>query len=334
MEDLRAKERVRPVAERRAGRVTFAQLEQLGVARGTFAGWLRTGDLTLVLPRVYAFGHHAPSQMGDLWAAILYAGPGAMLSHITGAWWRELIEFPARSIQVSTPRRVPSLPGIEIHGRRAITRELVRGVPVTSIPQTMLDLAAVAELRLVRKALARLDFRHELDSQVLWDFCGRGRLGSTALRWAIAHYDPRFAQTNSPLEDKYLLFCERMNIPKPDEVGVWIEGIECDAVYHQARVIVQLDGGDNHYSPAQTRIDRANDLILRGHGWIVPRYTWSLIGELPDAVRNDILQALQISSRPAGRSPTAPAAGGRSTRTAAAARRTPRRPARRRPRRA
>jgi hypothetical protein len=33
--------------------------------------------------RDWNVGHRAPSVEADLWAAVLYAGPGAMLSHAT-----------------------------------------------------------------------------------------------------------------------------------------------------------------------------------------------------------------------------------------------------------
>ena len=86
---------------------------------------------------------------------MLYAGPGAALSHVTAANWRELAEFPGPVIHVSTPRACVSLPGIAVHGRRArLDREIVDGVPVTTVAQTVLDVAAsTPDLVLVRKLL-------------------------------------------------------------------------------------------------------------------------------------------------------------------------------------
>jgi hypothetical protein len=219
-----------------------------------------------------------------------------MLSHMTAAWWRGLIEYAPPAISVRTPRRCRSLPGITVHGRSDTQRHWHKPLPVTSLEQTMLDLAASAELRLVRKALGRLDYRYELDTAALARICGRGRTGSAALRWAIANYDPRFGRTNSPLEDDWLCFCERFDVPKPDDVDVWVHGVQVDAHYVEQRLVVELDGGGNHHSPAQMRRDHRNDLVLRGHGLRVNRYSRDLVHDEPLAVRADVLAALDARS--------------------------------------
>ena len=58
--------------------------------------WVRSGYLLKVAKRVYAVGHLGPSRAADLWTAVLYAGPGAALSHVTAAHWRDLADFPGR----------------------------------------------------------------------------------------------------------------------------------------------------------------------------------------------------------------------------------------------
>jgi hypothetical protein len=69
------KVRVAQVADRQAGRVAAFQLTHLGVADSTVHGWVRSGYLFRVAPRVYAVGHVAPSREADLWTAVLYAAP-------------------------------------------------------------------------------------------------------------------------------------------------------------------------------------------------------------------------------------------------------------------
>jgi len=251
-----------------------------------------------VLPKVYALGHRAPSREGDLWAALLYAGPGAALSHATAAQWRGLIDYPPAAIEVSSPRKVRSLPGIRVHARRRVERWLHRGIPVTSIAQTALDLAAVAELRLVRKALARLDYRHELDVAALEAVCGPGKPGSKALRGAIAIHQPLLARTNGPLEYDFFEWCEAWRVPLP-LVNERVHGVLVDAWWPEHRVVVELDGRDNHSSPAQLRRDKANDLLLRSHGLIVIRYDWDLVHARPRAVHDDLMRTLDVRKEPA-----------------------------------
>ncbi len=79
------------LARNQFGRVSRAQLRELGIADGTISPWLAGGYLHRVLPRVYAVGHQAPAIEADLAAALLYAGPKAALSHASAAWWLGLV---------------------------------------------------------------------------------------------------------------------------------------------------------------------------------------------------------------------------------------------------
>ena len=146
MRSRSAKVLVRHLADRQWGRVSVAQLAALGVDTVVVARLVGDGYLHPVLPTVYAVGHRAPSVEADLTAAVLYAGPGAMLSHATALWWRGLLDQPPRTIDVSTPRRCRSLRGIRVHGRRRCRRLWHRGLPTTTVEQALLDYAAVAPL--------------------------------------------------------------------------------------------------------------------------------------------------------------------------------------------
>src|SRR5579864_5854289 len=130
-----AKVRLAEIASRQFGRLTWAQITGVGLDRSLISLWIRRGHLHPKLPGVYALGHDAPSTEGDLAAAVLYAGPGAMLSHGTAAWWFGLIDRAPRSIHVSTPRRRRSRPGVTVHRARACARTLHRRLPVTTVAQ-------------------------------------------------------------------------------------------------------------------------------------------------------------------------------------------------------
>jgi hypothetical protein len=213
------------------------------------------------------------------------------LSHATAAQWRGLIDYPPSLIEVSTPREIHSLHGIRVYGRRRFERWMYNGIPVTSIAQTALDLAAVAEFKLVRKALARLDFLHQLDVAALEAVCGAGKPGSKALRRALAIHQPRLARTNGRLEFDFFEWCERWKVALP-LVNEPVHGVLVDAYWPEHGVVVELDGGDNHSSPAQRRRDKANDLLLRSHGLVVLRYDWDLVQARPRAVYDDLMRTL------------------------------------------
>jgi Protein of unknown function (DUF559) len=292
---------VAKLAGRQQARITRAQLRYLGVGSSTIGDWTDTHYLHPRLPGVYAVGTTAGTTESARFEAVLYAGPGAMLSHGTAVHWLGLIDHAPAQIQVSTPRRRASLPGVHVHGRRALERTVHRGISVTTIPQALLDLAAVSEQHPVpvRVALARLDFRHELDVRALVAVCRPGCPGSRLLQWAITNYDPRFAQTRSPLEDDWIVICERLDIPKPDTVNGFVHGIRCDNIYTDAKLIVELDGYANHRSWAQLRRDYRNDRTLRKHHWLVLRYGSDDLHSDVVAVATEVLSELaQRTPRP------------------------------------
>jgi hypothetical protein len=288
-----AKERVGCVADRQWGRVGWAQLTALGLETWTIARLVDDGYLLPVLPRVYAVGHRAGSVEADLVAAVLYAGPGAMLSHATALWWHGLIDRQPWPIQVSTPRRCRSLGGIDVHGRRACERILHGGLPTTKIEQALLDFAAVAPPERVRYVLAAADYHKVLDIPALQVLAGNGRTGSTKLRKALERHEPKLAHTRSPLERLFLPLCERAGIPLP-EVNVWIEGVLVDAVWREQKLVVELDGENNHSSWKQIQDDRSKELRLRAGGFDVVRYGTRQCEEEPALVERDLRRAYHL----------------------------------------
>lgn len=244
-----------------------------------------------MLPGVFAVGHLAPWIVSELWSAVLYAGPGAMLSHITAAWWLGLIDRPGQAIHVSTPRRCRPHPAVRAHARRTVSRTMHLGLPVSTLPHTMLDLAASEPAPLLRHALAQLDYRGQLDPQALLAACGRGMVGASALRAALAVHLPALARANGALEVDFLLLCERYGIPLP-AVNVRVCGILVDCFWPAARLVAELDGLANHSSPAQLRRDRERELILRAHGFRVIRYSYEQVHTQPEMVRDDLLAQL------------------------------------------
>ena len=263
------------------------------------ARWVDAGHLHQEHPRVYAVGHRAPSVEADLTAAVLYAGPGAMLSHATALWWRGLIDRQPWPIEVSTPRRCRSLHGVRVYGRRNCGRVWHKDLPVTTIEQALLDFAARAPLERVRYALSVADYLQVLDVPALQVTAGTGRAGSTKLRKALERHEPKLARTRSPLERLFLPLCESYGIPLPDDVNVRIAGVLVDAVWWEQRLVVELDGRDNHSSWAQIQRDRSNEIRLRAAGFDVIRYGTVQLEEEPALVAGDLIGRLSSTARSA-----------------------------------
>ncbi len=139
-----SKVRVGELGAKQFGLVTWAQLRSLGLAPGTIHRWVKSGYLFATLPRVYAVGHQSGAEASRLFSLVLFAGPSAELSHGTAAHRRGWLRYPVKAIHISTSRRIrKTLPNVVIHAnRRDLERELVDGIPCTTITQTLLDVAA------------------------------------------------------------------------------------------------------------------------------------------------------------------------------------------------
>jgi very-short-patch-repair endonuclease len=297
MPKLSAKERVARLAGGQCGRITRGQLAWLGISDATIADWLRQGYLHQVLPRVYAVGHTAKTTESDLMTAVLYAGPGAMLSHATAAWWVGLADWRPYMIDVSTPRRCRSLPGIRVHGRRVLDRSLHNGLPVTPFPQTMIDYASAASLTKVRRALAIADFKGGLNVAAVEAELRSGRAGGKRLRRALANYQPALARTKSGLELALFELCEDNHLPLP-EINARIAGWEVDALWREQRLVVEVDGPGNHRTPAQIRRDRRKELDLRTAAVTVLRYSDEQVDRHRPAIAQELRQHLTPPAPP------------------------------------
>jgi very-short-patch-repair endonuclease len=296
--DRTSKRRVAGLAGRQFGRVTWAQLQALGLSTGTITRWHASGYLIQVLPRVYAVGHHAADIDAWLFSLVLFAGPDAALSHGTAAYRRGWLRYPVSATHISTPRRIrAAIPGVAFHCRRELDREPVDGVPCTAVTQTLFDLATSETRKLVSRALAQLDFERALDADALRATFGSGHRGTANLRAALDAYIPQLARTKSELEDEFLHLCQRFNIPLP-EINVMLHGKEVDCYWRDAGLVVELDGQGNHGTASQRNRDERHSLSLRANGLTVLRYTWAQVMNEPDAVAADLSSVGAWTPRP------------------------------------
>jgi hypothetical protein len=286
------KVRVGAKAGRQSGRTARWQLRDLGVGEATIARWKKTGYLIPGdLPGVFAVGHNAPSIEGSLSEAILYSGEGAVLSHATALWWYGLLDRRPFAVDVSTPGRRQSRKRVKVHARRTVERVWHNGLPITSVAQALLDFAARAPLHRIRYAVAQAEYHELLDLKEINAILGRGKPGSAKLRKALERHLPQLARTRSEMERVFLPLCERGGIPIP-EVNVTVNGVLVDALWRDARVVVELDGHRGHRTRAQIEKDRRNDVRLRAAGYTVLRYTWDQITQEPEVVLADLWLAL------------------------------------------
>ncbi len=265
-----ADELVADLAGRQHGVVSRRQLLALGLGRRAIQRRVEGGRLHRVHPGVYAVGHPVLSQYGRWMAAVLAAGPGALLSHRSAAALWGIRPTARARVEVTTPKRLHSRPGLHPHCTVLPPDEMTtdQGIPVTTAPRTLVDLAAIIPPNELDRALNEAEIRRLEGPQELLKRYERKR-GTATLRTLLLNAR---RSHRSPTEAEFLDFIRTHAIPEP-ETNVVIEDYECDAVWRDARLIVELDGYATHGTRRAFKRDRARDRRLTARGWRTMRVT-------------------------------------------------------------
>jgi len=195
-------------------------------------------------------------------------------------------------IDVTVPsqngRRKPA--GIRIHrSRRLVADEVtaMRGIPVTSLARTLLDLADVLNPQALRRAITEAEYRNVFDLTSLTAVVRNnpGRRGAKVMRAA----EQAGHRTRSPLEDRFLAFVDRWRVEDP-ESNVWLEGYEVDFLWRRVGLVVELDGAAEHGTRAAVRRDRKKDRVLWRAGFRTMRLTDDAL-DAEEEVAPDLAQA-------------------------------------------
>jgi very-short-patch-repair endonuclease len=274
------------LAEGQHGVVSLRQLKSLGYSTPAVRHAIATGRLHPVFHEVYAVGHAQISRHGQCRAAVLSCGHGTLLSHRSAAWLWGLTKRFAVPIEVTaaSPRRTRE--EIRVHSAEAITaadRAELEGVPITAVPRTLLDFAAVDPHYLG----FALDNAHRLgliDLIAIDELISRssGFRGVARLRTAMEiHRDPAF--TRSDLERRFRELVRRYGLPTPS-VNFFVAGYELDAYWPDLRFAIELDTYDYHGSPRVFETDRLRQENLKLAGIEIVRITGTRLEREPATV--------------------------------------------------
>ncbi len=231
-------------------------------------------------------------------AAILASCPGAVLSHRSAGQLHGIVPRFATEIEVTRPKSARSISGVRSHQRLLPADELteVDGIPVTTAARTVFDLAAISTPREVERAF------HELEVRRLW---GRvsvrglverypGHRGVATLRILLASPEP-VGITRNDFEEAFAALLGAHGLPRPRfNASLSVRGrfFEDDALWHDQRLIAELDSRGVHQTNRAFHADRKRDRILLAEGWRTTRVTWHQLRDEPEEVAVDLRQAL------------------------------------------
>ncbi|MDQ2631540.1 MAG: endonuclease domain-containing protein [Actinomycetota bacterium] len=229
-------------------------------------------------------------------AAVLASGPGAVLSHRSAAALWMIRPTSRTRIDVTVPHRSRSSRAIHRHISQAPPDEqtVKEGIPVTTVPRTIFDLAATEPVDVVENLLREAEHLQLWDKLSLPHLIERypGRRGSRKVRAALERLEEEpEGRKRSKLEERFAPFLRLHHFPLP-RFNDWIEAggkrycVDCH--WPQFRQIVELDGWDGHSTRTAFREDRARDRRLRVAGYAVTRLTWNQLDDEPEAVAADL----------------------------------------------
>jgi hypothetical protein len=255
-----------------AGVITRKQALDSGISAGAIRWKIKSGVWRQVYWGVYATFTGPLTRDAQLWAAVLFAGPGAQLSHETAAEILRLTDRCSPVIHVAIPadRRVVPPKGVAIHLSSYVAAgwRFARGVPPhTFAEETIIDLVHAATDRDDVVAYVTGAFARNLTSEVR---LRKAIAIRRKLRWRadLDEIVPKAAAgTHSVLEYRYDRDVERAHgLPTASKQAPFVKPDGSrgsrDRCYDEYDLIVELDG-QRYHPEERRRLDRDRDTTPR-----------------------------------------------------------------------
>ena len=281
MRDVRA---IR-LAGRQFNRISRQQLLALGYSSAAIDRLLTSGRFVQAEQGVFAIAPLLEHDEWGRWMGATLTAPGTVLSNVSAATAYEVWSLPRRFETVTRP----GSGGPRRHGGVLVFRSStlagetasLRGIPITSIERTLLDLARTVGQRGLARAM-REALRLRLTSVPdLGDSLGRfnGRRGSRRLAATLARYTGLpVERARSGAEVRALEILRGSGQPLPS-LNVQIAGVEADLSWKEHRLIVEVDGRPFHQDVGE---DARKVAAWRAAGWKVRRIDADDVYEQPE----------------------------------------------------
>jgi predicted transcriptional regulator of viral defense system len=132
------------IAEPQGGYFTSAQAARTGFSRKLLWHYQKTRKFLRVAHGIYRLGRFPSSRFEDLFVAWLKCGPKSAISHESALALYDLSDVLPGQVHVTVPRTASRRrTGIRMHTNRVRRQDIAHreGLPVTSVPRTIADVA-------------------------------------------------------------------------------------------------------------------------------------------------------------------------------------------------
>jgi hypothetical protein len=285
--DRTVEETLAELARGSHGVVTRAEVLGAGLTRAELENRVGIGALIRVHRGVYRVGHRAPSLEAHYMAAVKACGKGALLAGRAAAHLLGILRGspPQPEVLTLTERRVPG-----VISRRA-RREPADGatwhrIPVTTVPRTIVDLAAVLAPDALARAFHEAAVRHRTTPDSVEAVLVRRHNwpGARELRRVIWGEEP---VSLSKLESSFIASLREAGLPVP-ETNCVADGRRVDCRWPEYRLTVELDSYRYHHTRHAWEQDRRREREARARGDEFRRYTWRDVVEEPAPMLADL----------------------------------------------
>jgi len=295
--------RVARVLAAQCGVISREQAFGAGVSRRQLDRLTLSHEWEIALPRVYRALAAAPSDDQALWAASLWAGNGARLSHASAArsWVIEGVAHPKPELWIASTSHLRDS-RVRVHRTGDLPRVPTRrvdGLRVTSPERTIIDLAGRLDESTLEWAIEQLRLRRLLTisslTRALAAMRVRGRPGAGRLRHVLATLTD--APAESMLEVAVGRLLRRSRIPAPERQLAVVAGgqrYRLDFAWSWRRVALECDGRRHHSDAATFRRDRERWTHLAATvGYRIVFVTWDDVQRRPEWVIEQVSAALR-----------------------------------------
>ena len=247
------------------GILDLDDLRACGLTQQAVSKRVAAGRLFALYRGVFAYANPKLELEGCFLAAVKACGPDAVLSHFSAAALHGIVEWDYRDPEVTapTPRRHK---GIRTHRSASIERVYRKGIPVTPIVRTLIDLAAILRYKPLRRAVNEAFNKGLIKPS---DLLATNHRGARKLRRILATAAP----TRNDFEDIMRAIADEYDLPTP-AVNQPLLGYVPDFRWSAQRVIVETDGARTHGHILARTDDAERQAILEAHGETVLRVTW------------------------------------------------------------
>lgn len=295
--------------ERHHAVISRSEARDLGLTDRMISRRLANGTWVRMAPQVFRLAGATPTWLAKQRGAALSVG--GLASHRSAARLHGIPGYGTQRTEVTidSRRSLQHRPGVAIYRSKQLHLAQpvdIRGVPVTGIGRTVLDLASVVSDTRLEEALDHVVGQRKVSwpdlYEVLVRHAARGRNGCRSFR---ALLDQRYGDTELPdsifnrrvgrlLTDVLLNESLRFEYNVLDADGKFITRV--DLAFPEHRLAIECDSVKFHLNRDSFVRDRRRQNRLTNASWTVLNFTWWDFVDKPSELVATVRQALRVNS--------------------------------------